>query len=801
MGGGRTIIMKYTLYEFLGKTFLWCLLLCCGSFSILGSGCFSSCGPEGDLEADGGDPLPSGGDGDADAGVSTKDGGTPHGDGGELETLDGGVVGSADGGVTICDISEAIFDSQCIGCHDGAYQFDLRSPGYEDTLVNVTSTVFSSETRVVPYDVEASFLYQKMAGTHSAENGDPMPPPGGSSEDDLEYVRSWIESGASLECDDGDADGTPVLLDDADYLLRLAMALKGTRPSASEYQRAAENPDEIENMIEEYLETPQFGETVREIFNEALLVKTQKGIFIPVHGALETLANERGEPFTSVELTDRVTRTALRTIEYIVMTDRPFTEVLTADYLVADEVVQTIWGDGSESPGRNNVTLTPGMAFQSEENVYADSDAEPFRLYTYTDERGPAGVLSSNIFMFRYPSAGGNYHRGRANAATRAMICFDFLSQPVSLEDASEINLADPVEVSAAVSDPEQSCWACHAHLDPIASYYGGFRNLINNPGLGSEGYPFWTYNRFAAYPLLLPITGRQPAYFSEEPELNAMAVDHNNDGAVDIGDLGSQMAADPRFADCAAKRVYSFLLQVELSDVPADMVDQLSDTLESNSFNFKTMVKQMVLSDDFRTSHMATEAGSEENRTLLKIRPSQMARMAEALIDFQWQTYIEYQAGPGAPGVPKSEYGLTDLLRNDYAGFGVLAGGIDSNSVIIPSHSFNASSAAVLASFAAELGGYIVNHDLADGPVDRTILRQVTASDLQESLIRSQLVDVHEELLGEFVETDSEEVDETYALFQASLANGGADTSSQVRHAWKVVLAALLQSTRVAFH
>jgi hypothetical protein len=62
---------------------------------------------------------------------------------------------------------------------------------------------------------------------------------------------------------------------------------------------------------------------------------------------------------------------------------------------------------------------------------------------------------------------------------------------------------------------------------------------------------------------------------------------------------------------------------------------------------------------------------------------------------------------------------------------------------------------------------------------------------------VRAQLVALHDRLLAEPVAADDPAVDAGLALFKAGLGPDGKDTA----RAWTLVLTALLQDPRIAFH
>src|SRR5690349_6068795 len=60
-------------------------------------------------------------------------------------------------------------------------------------------------------------------------------------------------------------------LSPSEHLVRVAMALKGTRPSIAELRAVEKDPAAIEGIVDQYLASREFGETVRDLYNDALL--------------------------------------------------------------------------------------------------------------------------------------------------------------------------------------------------------------------------------------------------------------------------------------------------------------------------------------------------------------------------------------------------------------------------------------------------------------------------------------------------------------------------------------------------
>lgn len=100
----------------------------------------------------------------------------------------------------LSELKRGVFDKKCAGagCHQGASAAQgLNLEGNpHPKLVNVASTMVPGRKLVVPGDVAASFLLEKMEKEAPAA-GTRMPPaPPFATAAELEQVKAWISAGA-----------------------------------------------------------------------------------------------------------------------------------------------------------------------------------------------------------------------------------------------------------------------------------------------------------------------------------------------------------------------------------------------------------------------------------------------------------------------------------------------------------------------------------------------------------------------------------------------------------------------------
>ncbi len=527
-------------------------------------------------------------------------------------------------------------------------------------------------------------------------------------------------------------------------LARASIALRGVRPSKQELQMVAEDPAQLEPLVEVYLGSAELGATIREMHNEALHVKTQHVNYTPpAFGPLEGKS--------ASEITAEIFDEPLRLIEDVVTNDRPYTEIVTADYTMATATVAATWG--LEHSGR-----------------------EGWEQVRWKDGRGGAGVLATNGLFLRHRSTAFNYNRGRANAISRGLLCHDFLEGEIHLD--TKINLADPAVVSkAVVANP--SCAGCHQTLDPLASYFFGF--LMGPLSVG--GYPFPLYNaeRLEDWQ---GTTGRPPGFFGRETELTEVEARVVGEDGVEarvmrtsrLPGLGKAIAEDPRFARCAVTRVASYLMEVPREELPVAWVARLQEDFVANGYSLKRLIKDVVMSPRFSAGAHRTAEGAAKLVGYQKVRPQQLGRMIAALTGYQWSD------------------GRVNYLDDDLLGFRVLAGGIDSYYVTEPVHTMNATASLVSRKLALDAAEYVVERDLrAKGK--RRLFAEGDLRSVREADIRRQLVQLHARIYSELVGEDDAALGDEVALFRGVLESGG-----EVERAWTITVAAMLSDLRAVY-
>jgi hypothetical protein len=538
-------------------------------------------------------------------------------------------------------------------------------------------------------------------------------------------------------------------------LVRISLALRGLRPTAAEFERVAADPDALAAIVDTYLQGPEFGAVIRDLHNDGLLARVDARVPPAGFEATGPLAGR-----DAYQINRSIMDAPLRLAQHIVLEDRPYTELVTADYTVADATVAAVWG----------LPFDPSAA-----------DGEGWAVTTQADARGNAGWLTDSWVFVRHDSTAANQNRGRANALTRALLCEDFLARPADIETV--VDLADPNAVNEAVRS-EPSCVGCHQSLDPLASFFAGYIPQIASIG---ASYPISLYSP-GFFPLIYGVDLRDPNYFGR--------------AGTTLQDLGQMIASDPRFSRCAARRFYSYFHHVPLEEVPEDRVQHLQAVLVDSDHSAKALIRAIVLSDDFRAARVRddaelSEAGLARARGvgLFKTRPTQLGIFFQATTGLRWTANLrQYDVALGTP----------DAMDDTFVGFHMLGGGIDGIYVTRPTLTYNATSSLLLQALARDGAGLVVTSDFANPDrASRRLLREVDTLTTDVAAIRAQLAALHLDLYGERVAADDPALDPLVELLQAgaSAAQPGFGQPPAAAQGWMVVLDAMLQDPRIAFH
>lgn len=572
-------------------------------------------------------------------------------------------------------------------------------------------------------------------------------------------------------CGGGDDPRSPyVVLDPVAHAVRASLVVRGIRPTAAELQQVRDDPTAIEGLVDQWVQSPEFALTAKDMYAEWLLVRAD------VIDPLPALGIMKGRLMRDMSFS--LSEEPLELVRYVIENDLPMTDLVTTDIAMADPVVADAYG----------------LAY--------DPDGPLWQPTHWRDQRPTAGLLSDSELWRRHESAGSNFNRLRANLVADVFLCSDFASRDIVVEGG--ITISDEFDVAVATRT-QSECVNCHQGLDPLAAYFFGFKKQVKRTTV-SKGYlancsaspvddPFKPYSEGDfCYPL--------EVYSTEDEDWwsywDLPAPGFYGDPGTDLEDLGQKIAADPRFASCTARRFYAYMTQSDPKDVPLPFADSLQQTFVDSGFSARALAKAVVLSESFKAIEGAYGATPAVPPAGIQIvRPEQVARSIEELTGFSWVVNPDGKTCDVAGRSGTNCWGSVDLMRSDRYGYRAMAGGIDGSAITRPIHSPTPPRELVWERFAGEAAGFVTRRDfLEDDRGARRLLTEVDESDTARPAVVRQIVALYPQLLGRFVQADNADVQDLADLWADKYSR-----SDSVHDAWSLVLTAMFVDPDAIFY
>jgi|GEM_PF-152503 len=517
---------------------------------------------------------------------------------------------------------------------------------------------------------------------------------------------------------------------------KITLALAGRLPTAAEEAAveaavavdAATLDDALDLVLDQVLTEDAFYQRLKEIYNDVLLTdKYANRTSNPASNFdLRNFANE--DHFENSNDSDQraanngIAKAPLELIAYVVRNDRPFTEILTADYLMVNPYSAVLFG---ADVGDASFPYTAG-----------NTNPDDFRLARITDmdalANPHAGVLSTLVFLTRYPST--NTNRNRA----RARYIFDyFLDTNVeALADRAGLDLDNVVGTFPTLEDPQ--CTVCHVVMDPVA----GLLKNWNNGGRYIGDYTNWYSERN-------PVQMLPPGYTDEAAD----ELPPGNSGNA-LQWLAGRIAADNRFALRTVKTLFTGLTGQRPNASATLFLEDVKTQFVSSNYNLKVLIKAIVHSNYFRAANLAPTLDPAlfpdigMGRLLL---PEQLHRAIPAVTNgYVWEG-------------PSTRDGLLDV-----ATYMLLYGGIDSDNVINRTTAVTRVMVGIQDRIANQASCVAVAADLNGS---RVLFPYVRITDVPDggagtASIWQNIQYLHKRLLGEVLPLDDPEIERTYQLF-----------------------------------
>ncbi len=687
-------------------------------------------------------------------------------------------------------------------------------------VANNTRLVFAegADTQIENYNILRNFslgnavlLLNKTIGLPVHGGGAPYVDQTQQKYQDLENLVSIMEEdcGATPTPSASFFDGVQ-FHNEQETLKKAAIVLAGRRPTASELNAVAiGGEDSLRVTIRNMMQGEHFENFLLETADNHFL-STGLGYsssLFPVASDYPKVAELTDDNSKRLAFYRAVRQEPLQLLRYIVLNERPYSEILTANYTLVNPILASIY-EADVVGEFDDVTDDSEWRKATIPNMLRFGRAFPH-----------AGVLTTNAWLQRFPTTASNRNRHRAKAVLRQFLGID-LEALAQRPIVSESPFLVPT-----LEDP--ACTSCHIIMDPIA---GGFQNWSHQN----------RYRPFKNDTTALPYSYRGRNY-PKDADGNAYYQEGDNwfrdvlapgfDGALMPGGhaghetalqwLGEKMVEDERFSMGAVHFWYHGLFSEKALTPPTDATaadyqkrldaynaqDEIFREIAARFsldhgygiYNVKDLLVDLVTSKWFRASNITATAASERAVELASVgsyhllTPEQLSRKMEATLGQSWSRLL-----------PASR------------SYGLLYGGFDARTLVERNTSINTVLNAVLDRMGNEVACDIVKNDFLKSTNQRLLFPLVELSHTPENAKGNIMLNIqylHNHLLGEFLALDSTELSQTYDLFQEIWNGRDTDPGTRLRcslndrndskysgRSWVVVLLYLMSDPRYVY-
>ena len=578
----------------------------------------------------------------------------------------------------------------------------------------------------------------------------------------FQILKRFVEEGATTTTKRHDDFLYGVtMIDNRRLLRRVTLSLAGRLPTAEEHTR------DLDAVMDSLMKEDAFYERLLEGFNDIFLMQGVDGVPERILG-YRNFANTRlwYQKVKFEEIEDKKERQQAKyalarhyrksilhepyaLIEHIVRNDRPFTEIVTADYLMVSPYTAKGYGIFDELKDRfadpeDHMEFIPTKLKQLTLRNGKPDQITPTGFYPHS------GLLTTFHYLQRYPTTDTNRNRQRARKYFEHFLGLDVMELAPRVTDAAAVDSKYKIPTMEAAD-----CVVCHKSVDPIAGLFQDYQNPNNDFGPFGPRKEGWFKDMFGP--------GTRPGELPESDRWRALQW------------LGERTVSDPRFAVAMVEHVYYILTGRKPVRPPKDIddplfdhrqrayraqrreIDRIADDFRAANFNLKSAFKSWVKSRFYRADGLALQKLIPERAVELDdvglvrlLSPEQLHRKIRAIFGFNWNL----------------------VTGQDY--YRILYGGIDSKAVTERILEPSGAMGAIQRIMANEVACKTVPADFAQ-PQDQRVLFPGIDPDVlpdQEATVRAAIVHLHSLILGRNDASDHPEVDRTFALFAGIVAD-----------------------------
>lgn len=538
-------------------------------------------------------------------------------------------------------------------------------------------------------------------------------------------------------------------------LRKAATSMLGRLPSEAEVDKAEQGEAQLEQVLRSYMQGEAFYEWLTIIFNDMLLTDR----YLPnddAIGLLDSADYPNRDFYNDIEDNDlrnqtrryaneAVAREAVQLMVHVVRKNKPFTEILTADYALVNPYSAQVYG------------VAPTFVDRSDPKEFVEVNLPGVPH---------AGVLSSSMFHNRFPTTDTNRNRHRSR-----MVYSFFLGTNVLTLGDRPIDTASIEDHNPTMNNP--NCSICHSIIDPLAGTLANWDDRGRFRPRDEGWYP-----------------DMRPPGFNDK----VMPSTAKNAGARWLAD---QIVADRRFAISMVQMAYRAILGRDPLTIPTDPESEsyafelaahklqskifaaIADRFVEDDYDFRTALVGLMASPYFRASDDSQLTGTSERvfddiGGARFLSPELLDRKLSAVTGYPWKD---------------SPDGTSYLTSTRW--FRIYYGGIDSDTVVQRITEPNGLMASVANRMAHEMSCWTVPRDFTLPANERRLLPFVEMGYVPEdengfeipsavSAIRNNLVHLYRRVLGEEYSPNDPAIDIAYQLFVEVWRDGVAGIEDQ---------------------
>jgi hypothetical protein len=555
-----------------------------------------------------------------------------------------------------------------------------------------------------------------------------------------------------------------VMHEDRRLLRRLTLSLAGRLPTEAEFAAVAKDARKaVPAILDAVMKEDAFYECLREGFNDIFLTLGVDGnadqtclsyehfektrhwyAKFDLSQIKDKNERQRAEWKIAAEYRKALLGEPMKLIEHIVRNDRPFTEIVTGDYIMVSPYTARGYGVFDEVKEKFKNPDDPfeyvPVKLKSLKGRSKDQDED-----SATGSYAHAGLLSTFQYLTRYPTTETNRNRLRARMYYQHFLGVDVLELAARVSDAAAVTAKYKVPTMEAAE-----CVVCHKTLDPVAGLFQDYWRFADQGVYGKRKGGWFT-------DMFMP--GFEGENLPEKERWRSLQW------------LGERTAKDPRFAVAMVEHVYYILTGRKVLLPPKDFdeplyharlrayaeqrtqTEAIAARFAKNGFNLKDVFKDWAQSDFYRADGLATAVKEPCRRAELDdvgiirmLSPEQLERKVGAIFGEKWGRLHEQMA--------------------------MLYGGIDSKEVTDRAQDPSGAMGAIQRTLANDVACKHVARDFKCPAAERRFFKYVDPETLpgnspeSDKAIRKTIAHLHETILGRHDAEDSPEVDRTFRLF-----------------------------------